>query len=102
MFAAFLASVALGGFVSLQKHATVEIEAKSQSCSAAYYGVSSDPVEQSLGAMTEYRQACEARACGRCVEAQRRFTILAKSPNLNSAQREFCRNAMRRDRSIRD
>ena len=102
VYAAFLASIALGGFVCLQKHNAAAIGKKLQPLQVTYIAASPDPVEQSLGAVPEYRKACAARACGHCSEAHRILAVLATSPKLNGAQREFCRNAMRRDSSDRE
>ncbi len=99
VYAAFLASIALGGFACLQKHSDTAAEEKRRSPQVVIMARSPDPVEQSLGAVLEYRRARAARACGHCREAHRIFAGLSKSPKLNAAQREFCRNAMRRDSS---
>ena len=97
VYAAFLASIALGGFACLQNHSTAAVEEPRRTALAPSFSASADPVELSMAAVVEYRMACAARAGGRCGEAHRIFAVLAASPKLNDAQRKFCRNEIRRD-----
>ena len=91
---AFAISVALGALNALHRHDTEAVASIRQAPIATPETTSPDPAAQSVQAMPAYKQACAERACGHVKQALTILANLAQSPDLDPAERAFCRQAM--------
>ncbi len=93
IFAAFLASIALGGWASVQRRGAVQTEAAHLVPALAAHCSSPDPAAASVGAMPLFREACAERARGHYEVADVLLARLSDSPDLNAAEKAYCRKA---------